>query len=250
MSTSAPQAFHLFPLLAPELRLKIWQAACTPRILPIIYANRAFTSTTPPPTLLSVSREARNEAQRVYQLFFATSTSPGKIYFNPHLDTLYLPRYREMGYDDTLRDFRELVNDTDGSGLLDEVRSIAIDHVNVDVKRPWEGYNKASLLRSFRKLEEVFLVLGNGDGGRVMGHGKGGEMVFREPRGDPECSLRIWWEFKQAFVAEERLLEEVCRESGRAFEKFELPVVKIKERLMPDCPVVRLEYVLGRMRMR
>jgi hypothetical protein len=242
-------SFHLFPLLAPELRLKVWQAACTPRILPIIYTNLTFTSTTPPPTLLSVSREARNEAQHIYKLSFATSTSPATIYFNPYLDTLYLPRHREMGYDDTLRDFRVLTHDAENLGLLDEVRSIAIDHVNVDVKRPWEGYNKVSLLRSFQQLEEVFLVLGNGDGGRVTGHGEGGQMVFREPRGDPEHSLRIWWDFKQAFSAEERVLEEVCKEMGRAYERVELPVVKIKERLVPDCPVDRgMVEVLGRMR--
>jgi hypothetical protein len=45
------------------------------------------------------------------------------------------------------------------------------------------------------------------------------------------------------------LLEEVCKEVGREYERVELPVVKIKERLVPDCPVDRgMVEVLGRMR--
>ena len=142
-----------------------------------------------------------------------------------------------MGYDDTLREFRELVVDNgtrmwNGEAFLDEVRSVGIDYVCGDIKRPWEGYNKAALLRGFSKLEEVVLVLGKETQRlREMTGGKqGSEVVFNEVHGDPERSLRIWWEFKMAFVTEEKVLEEVCRDSGSEYEVYNLPVVRVREK--------------------
>ena len=133
-----------------------------------------------------------------------------------------------MGYDSTLRDFRSLV--TDPSSLLDEVRCVAVDHVRGDIKRPWEAYNKASLIRSFPKLEEIIIVLGDeeGDEGEI---GVNEEVEFVEPRGDPERLLKMWYHFRQSFFQEERLLEEVCKESGREYEKFILPVVNIRRKV-------------------
>lgn len=70
-------SFDLFPLLPPELRLRIWAFALPgPRILHInataapTSSSPAFASmplTTTPPTLLSVSREARDVALMHYR---------------------------------------------------------------------------------------------------------------------------------------------------------------------------------------
>jgi len=135
-----------------------------------------------------------------------------------------LPRHRQMGYDETLRDFRTLVVD---SGVLDEVRRIAVDHVDVEIKRPWEAYNKASLIRGFRHLQEVVLVLctkntGMEDWGR--------EVQFVQPRENVEEILRIWADFRQDFAMQEKGLEEVCKMIGRDYVKFSLPTVRIETR--------------------
>jgi hypothetical protein len=132
-----------------------------------------------------------------------------------------------MGYDETLRDFRSLV--VDKEGLLDEVRKVAIDHVDVEVKRPWESYNKASLIRGFKNLEEVVLVLGQERGGE----GDWGNRVkLVEPRERVEEVLRFWIAFRQGFLLEERCLEEICRHVGREYERFELPSVRMRDKVL------------------
>jgi hypothetical protein len=124
-----------------------------------------------------------------------------------------------MGYDDTLRDFKKLVHDP--TNLLSSVRHVAIDHVQLGIKRPWESYNKAQFLRGFRQLEEVTLVLANDN----MPHSA--SVILHEPKVDPERLLRIWYYFRQSFLVEEKLLEDMCRESGREYEAFALPTVRI-----------------------
>jgi hypothetical protein len=134
-----------------------------------------------------------------------------------------------MGYDDTLRDFKNLVKDEEG--ILDEVRRMAIEHVDVEVKRPWESYNKASLLREFRKLEEVVLVLLEGSSSE---NGLDEEVVFVEPKEELEVLLRMWVDFRQSFMMEERLLENVCKEMGTEYEPWTLPSVRIKSKMRRD----------------
>jgi hypothetical protein len=226
--TVTPTTFPLFALLPTELRQKIFlHATTTRRTLPLTYnpTTKTFHSPTPPPVSLSVSHSSRLATLQQYTLSFGTSASSPQIYFNPYFDTLYLPRHLEMGYDSTLRDFRSLV--TDPSSLLEEVRSVAVDHVRGDIKRPWEAYNKASFIRSFPKLEEIIIVLGDEDGEEI---GFNEEVEFVEPKGDPERLLKVWYYFRESFLQEERSLEEVCRESGREYEKFILPVVNIKRK--------------------
>jgi hypothetical protein len=227
----ASTTFPLFAILPTELRQKIFlQATTTRRTLPLVYntTTKTFHSPTPPPALLSTSHFSRLSALNQYTLSFGTTISPPKIYFNPHFDTLYLPRYQEMGYDSSLRDFRSLVSDP--SSLLDEVRSVAVDHVRGDIKRPWEAYNKASFIRSFPKLEEIIIILGD-ERGEEEEIGVNEEVEFVEPKGDPERLLMVWYYFRQSFLQEERLLEEVCRESGTEYEGFSLPVVRIKRKV-------------------
>ncbi|KAG4431033.1 hypothetical protein IFR05_013491 [Cadophora sp. M221] len=236
--------FTVFPNLPSELRLKIWQQACFPRIVTLTYtsATSSFNSKTPPPTLLSVNQESRHEAFRIYTLSFGTSSQPAKTYFNPYLDTLYIPRHQEMGYDETLRDFRQLV--LDPTGFLDQIRCVAIEHVNVDFKRPWESYNKAVFLRSFKHLDEINLILntdGTGTGDTSFppydqstkgNHPREGSVIFDELRIDPERLLKIWYYFRQSFMIEERLLEDVCRDSGREYEAFDLPTIRILAKVL------------------
>jgi hypothetical protein len=233
-SSRSATTFTPFPTLPSELRCKIWAAACFPRVLSLIYDSTIlnFQTTTPTPALLSVSHEAREEALRIYALNFGTSTQAANIPFNPYFDTLYLPRYGEMGYDDTLRDFRNIVSDPSHS--LDEVRSIALDVVALEVKRPWEGYNKASLLRSFKNLQEVILVLGSTT---ATNHARNTEVLakeniqFVEPKDDPEKLLKIWYYFRQSFIMEEKILEEVCNASGKPYIAFSLPTLKIRYKI-------------------
>ncbi|KAG0653049.1 hypothetical protein D0Z07_0297 [Hyphodiscus hymeniophilus] len=229
MPAKGPSSFFLFPNLAPELRLKIWGHACAPRTVAVRYlpSSDKCVSSSSPPTILSVCHEAREEALLMYSLGFGTRSSPARIYFNPYRDTLYLPRHMAMGYEETLRDFKSLVADDDG--VLDEVRSVAIDHVDVEVKRPWESYNKASLIRAFKKVEEVVLVLCQNDGRRNDWRK---DVKFVHPRERVEEVLRFWVDFRQGFLLEEKGLEEVCREVGREYEKFVLPNVRIRDKVL------------------
>lgn len=139
-----------------------------------------------------------------------------------------------MGYDETLRDFRGMVKDE--QGLLAEVRRVAIEHVDLNVKRPWESYNKASLLRSFSNLEEVVLVQLRSDG-KDLGWDE--EVEFVQARDDPEKLLRIWVDFRQAFAMEERMLEKVCEEMGRKYDAFSLPSLRLKRKVRVEREVVR-----------
>jgi len=127
-----------------------------------------------------------------------------------------------------LRDFKSFV--CDPNHLLDQVWKIAIDHVDVEVKRPWESYNKASLIREFKNLEQVVLVLCQKDGG--MGERWRKEAVFVDPREGVEEVLRYWADFRQTFLLEERRLEEICKEVGREYEKFSLPTVRVKDKML------------------
>ncbi|KAE8451668.1 hypothetical protein EG329_003125 [Mollisiaceae sp. DMI_Dod_QoI] len=241
-SSKTATTFTEFSTLPSEIRCKIWTAACFPRVLSLTYtsATSTFHTTTPTPTILSVSHEARQEARRTYSLCFGTSTQPAQIYFNPYFDTLYLPRYGEMGYDDTIRDFKNIV--ADPSCLLDQVQRIALDVVALEVKRPWEGYNKASLLRSFWNLQEVILVLGcNGSEEQDAETTRREIVEFKEPRDDPERLLKVWYYFRQSFIAEERILEEVCQASGQPYTTFSLPTVKIRSKICYAAQVAGFE---------
>jgi hypothetical protein len=230
-----PTTFHHFPDLPVELRLKIWQAACTSRILPVTYSIDLdkFSCTTKPPHLLSVSHEARNETLRHYPLYFGTKTHPtARIYFNPNLDILYKPRHREMGYDEVMRDLRSFVHDPENT--LDNIRYIALDYVTPDVKRPWEAYNKASFIRSFKALHEVYLLL---ESDEYTDMKPSGEVKLVEPTGSPERLMKLWYYFRQSFLFEEKILEDVCYQSGRNYERYFLPTLRIKEKV----PVTRTE---------
>lgn len=134
-----------------------------------------------------------------------------------------------MGYDESLRDFRTIT--TDPNHLLDQVQSIALDVVSPEVKRPWEGYNKASLLRSFRNLQEIVLVVGPTNNEEVESQNTQKYVTeFKDPKEDPEKLLKVWFYFRQAFAAEERILSEVCEASGLDYVPYTLPTIKIRSK--------------------
>jgi len=125
-----------------------------------------------------------------------------------------------MGYDGSLRDFRTFLTAPE---ILDEVRWLAIDHVDIEVKRPWEAYNKATLMRGFPQLDKVILVIRN----RRPNVRWDDRFDFVEPSADPESILRIWAEFMQSFMREEKILEEVCHSVGKSYVPFNLPAVRV-----------------------
>jgi hypothetical protein len=98
-------SFHLFPRIPIELRLSIWRFAL-PRDRVITITKKEFRlvqgsngemqrkecgSFQKVPSLLHVSREARCEALRHYQLSLSTRWIKA-FYFAPKLDTIYLSR--------------------------------------------------------------------------------------------------------------------------------------------------------------
>ena len=261
--------FSLFSSLPTELRLKIWSFACTPRILPIrhhssttatlTFHNRTdrtsktttrFSSSAPPPVLLSVCSESRMQALRAYHLTFATKTSEARIYFCPSIDVLYFERYRDMGYDESIRDFRNLVARESTLGnepekvkneIWRQVRYIALDYVDVNIKRPWESYNKACLIRSFPNLEEINLVIrpAQSPGPVVRWLELAPELssrrmeqsiTFTAPKVNAEMLLRWWAGFRHSFAIEERMLENNGVKNGKPYEAFLLPAVKLVTR--------------------
>ncbi|TGO20945.1 hypothetical protein BPAE_0254g00090 [Botrytis paeoniae] len=222
--------FHLFPKLLPELRILVWRYACTTRTVEVRYDPTIdrCRSITPPPAILQANHESRTEALRVYTLSFGTKTSEPRIYFNPYIDVLYLPRHRAMGYDETLRDFRTFLNTPE---LLENVKAIGIDHVDVEVKRPWESYNKATLMRSFPNLDLVKLIIK--EERRPCGR-LDEDFEFVEPRMEPEDILRIWVDFKQSFVREERTLKEIATGLEKEYMGWALPTVKVHTKVKKE----------------
>ncbi|PHH62546.1 hypothetical protein CDD81_6932 [Ophiocordyceps australis] len=105
-SPPTPRAqFHLFPLLPPELRLRIWNLNLPrSRLVPIRCGSESLSldasrlsldaSTTgcvsdaPIPVNLHVCSESRIEAQKTYHGAFGFARAPGRIMFNPGTDAL------------------------------------------------------------------------------------------------------------------------------------------------------------------
>jgi hypothetical protein len=157
-SGQRPTEFRYFPLLPAEIRAKILHEAIPRRIVSIKYNPDSDTvsSSTRIPSVLQTNAESRGEVSRDCSRHFSTKTSEAKVYFDPARDTLYFPRCREMGYDETLRDFRNYLAKPEE---CDEVRRVALEIVDERIKRPWESYDKCTLIKSLPNLETVYLVL-------------------------------------------------------------------------------------------
>ncbi|RKF54954.1 hypothetical protein GcC1_207010 [Golovinomyces cichoracearum] len=252
-------SFHLFSRLPIELRLSIYTLALPRRILTVRYnaSSHKFTSPTAAPALFSVCSESRQVAVKNYTLSFGTTTSNPKIYFNPELDTLYLPRCSEMGYDEDFRIMRSLNVESQEQGepksisatqnirgtpsisklpKFDQLRSVAIDHVDPEIKRPWERFNKASFLRGFPLLNEIILVLPSDEEAPPSTPATSAikpihsetDSLWCDPQLPPETIVQIWWCFRKSFATEENILKEVCDDLGTEYKGISLPTVRVK----------------------
>lgn len=210
-TTTSPALFTPFPFLPTELRLEIWRLSHTPRVVSVRYSlthDRCIPST-PPPAIAHVCRESRYEALRGdYVLAFSTPSHPSpSIWFSPALDTLYIPRWGDLGYADAARDFAQHVLHT-----APHVRRLAIDHVRPEIRRPWETYSKYWLMRGFPLLREAFLVLGSGTEEDVTGDGQG-QIEFVDPRGSWDEIRGVMDKVKASFGCEVGM-ECVCWDDG------------------------------------
>ncbi|KAH8681457.1 hypothetical protein BX600DRAFT_429392 [Xylariales sp. PMI_506] len=193
------QPFRLFSLLPTEIRLDIWQYSCHQRVVEVYYNSKKdrCEASTPPPAILHVCRESRREALRLYKELFCTKTHSSNIYFNPEVDTLYIPRPSYLGYDNSSRDFAK--NTTGAS----EVINLALDHVSPRIRKPWETYNKYVLMQSFPQVKEVYLVLDSDEEPyQVPTKQHHGFLKLAEPHGDRTSIGQILADIKTSFSYE------------------------------------------------
>ncbi|KAK8011287.1 hypothetical protein PG990_010252 [Apiospora arundinis] len=100
-----------------------------------------------------------------------------------------------MGYDDSCRDFAELVTD------IPQVQNLALDHVNPAIRRPWETYNKYVLMQSFTHVTEVYLVLAS-QLDPTPEPNKHGFLKLTDPIGDPTSISQLLADLKDSFTYE------------------------------------------------
>jgi hypothetical protein len=184
------------------------------------------------PSLLHVNRESRYEALRVYKLVFGTSSKEPQTYFAPNLDTLYLPRYRDMGYDETLRDFRSYLKWPEE---CDTVRWLGLDFVERNVKRPWETYDKAILIKSFPKLELLFVVFGSREEKGLQARHCGKEIMFVKPKVGKKEIGRVLTQFQTDLNRELMVVDQLSKDWGKEVKPWTLPDVRVVARM----PVVK-----------
>lgn len=87
-------AFTLFPMLPPEIRSPIFLLASPgePRIVPIKYdaPSLSYRPRLKPPAVLSVNRECRHEALKVYHELRLGQRATTGCYIDPSKDSIYL----------------------------------------------------------------------------------------------------------------------------------------------------------------
>lgn len=102
-----------------------------------------------------------------------------------------------MGYDNNSRDFATL---TTGAP---EVLKLALDHVNPIIRRPWETYNKHTLMRSFPQVTEVYLVLDSESGPEAgIQETAHGFLGLTEPSCDDTSMCKLLADVKESFSYE------------------------------------------------
>lgn len=173
--------FPLFPLLRPELRVKVWKLSChVPRVHQITVDEEptneepgdadwrmAWHCNTPPPSVIHACRESRVEALRIYQMLRdvapTTPYSPSLYigYFNFNADILWIKdddwpedfhHFQHMMVDDIKQYPRVALNmrqwDDFGTGLMygDGFRTIGESAEEVILVQ--YGYNCPSEVRS------------------------------------------------------------------------------------------------------
>lgn len=111
MPAESPAEFTLFPLLPPELRVKIWQTALLERnsIVELRALNDTITPKSRPPMVLSINKESRYEALRAFRavsnsLSFSKDGAPqNKLYLLPERDILYFSNDYQLATPSTVQ---------------------------------------------------------------------------------------------------------------------------------------------------
>lgn len=235
------RTFHPFPRMPAELRAKVWEYATKPRVVVVAYnpSTGMVDSDTPVPPVLHVNQESRYEALRKYKKLFAPKTNPDcYTLYRPHFDTLYFPRHREMGYDDTLRDFATYMTNPHDLAC---VTRVALDSVEAGLKKPWEAYDKAVLIKSFPNLTTLFLVLKRKEIwlSNLPRDFLGEKMKAREIKfvdfEDQAEAAKVGGDFEFQFNHEERMLKDIWASEGMKYCPHKLPEVRVveKRKLLP-----------------
>lgn len=109
------KVFHLFPTLAKELQLMIWEAAVVPRVIEIILRparsksgdrNLVAQSRTENPGILGANQDSRYIALKHMEDAFTLNQCPGQtIYFNFKTDTLLMEEQEDLVWFSGKHDF-------------------------------------------------------------------------------------------------------------------------------------------------
>jgi len=161
-----------FARLDLEIRFMIWRLAYTlqgPRIVEVRTKKHNDCgnhqgwcprySPSPAPTIVNVCSEAREEvrkmAQRAGHLLFATASDSPSIYFNPAIDTLYVPNEKEYW-----------IRDWGPEGILTQFKKehqpeiLRLLAIGLDpVERGTSTRSLESDLDDFQQLEEIIFVV-------------------------------------------------------------------------------------------
>ena len=196
---------HLFPLLPPELRLKIWSLSLPPgRVVPLTASTnppppspptsptlkpshappKPTNPTNPPISLLHTTSESRHLSQTHYHLFGPPRLTP-PTFFSPALDTLYFPSLPGLGA--TTSNFHVailLVPPQD----LSLIRSLAVHQDVIFSTGEKSAVDFLEIVASLGGVERLVVVpWSEGDGGfRGFGFGYG----YGKDKGDGEEGRR------------------------------------------------------------
>jgi 2EXR family len=157
--------FALFRDLPTEIRLSIWRIALAnelerPRFVEVRtqkhdncgmhqgWCPRVSPSSNP--ALMYVCREAREEALKSNKLYFGSDLYPARIFFNPAIDTLYLP---------------EDIWNSDTNGIITQLRmdhgTDTIRYLAGDLEAWMDHFSSLfeSDLSHFNNLEDIIMVI-------------------------------------------------------------------------------------------
>lgn len=93
-----PTAFPQFLLLPSELQAEIWKLSLSSRTIKIRFTpySHNYSFIAKQPNVLLINTEIRIEFQKLYRLVFGGERALNLVHFNPCLDTLELPQYKNQ----------------------------------------------------------------------------------------------------------------------------------------------------------
>lgn len=131
----APHLFEPFRKLPPEIRCMVWRFSMTPRTVELRhdYNMAKCWTVSKIPVSLTICRESRYEALKVYTLSFRTKANPPKIYFDFKQDTLFLTFEKWHGEGDYEGGIDDLTDQLVRNGEAKKIRSLAMDRELVEI---------------------------------------------------------------------------------------------------------------------